>query len=264
LLDKGGYEHLCLPAEFAPDRRCVTSIGWSDPRQDRGELLWPQKFSQADLDGLKKTLGSYRYAAQFQQRPAPAEGGIFKRHWLRYYRPANLELPPVQVRMPDGSVQSFVAVPLPEQFDEGAQSWDPAFKNLETSDYVVGQVWAAKGADRFLLDQVRERMDMPRMLEAIRALSARYPFAAAKFVEDRANGPAVIASLKHEIPGLIPVNPEGGKIARAAAVSPQIEAGNVYLPHPKIAPWVDALIEEIASFPNAASGVTQNRPVVVT
>jgi hypothetical protein len=54
---------LCLPAEFEPERRCATSIGWSDPRQESGELLWPEKVSRADLDGLKTTLGSYRYAA---------------------------------------------------------------------------------------------------------------------------------------------------------------------------------------------------------
>ena len=108
------------------------------------------------------------------------------------------------------------------------------------------------GADRFLLDQRRERMDMPRTLEAIRTMSEQWPRAAAKLVEDRANGPAVIASLQHEISGLIAVNPEGGKIARAAAVSPSIEAGNVYLPHPAIAPWVEDLIEECAAFPYAA------------
>src|SRR6185436_7836194 len=33
LLIKGGYELLCLPAEFEPERRCTTSIGWSDPRK---------------------------------------------------------------------------------------------------------------------------------------------------------------------------------------------------------------------------------------
>src|SRR5262249_12643569 len=58
--------------------------------------------------------------------------------------------------------------------------------------------------------------------------------------------------LQYEIPGLIPVNPEGGKLARAAAVSPLIEAGNVYLPHPQMFPWVDGFIEECAAFPNGA------------
>src|ERR1022692_2815437 len=158
LLAKGGYDLLCLPAEFEPEHRCVTSIGWSDPRQESGELLWPEKVSRDDLDGLKTTLGSYRYAAQYQQRPSPAEGGVFKRSWWRYWRPAHRELPPVQVRMADGTVESIAAVSLPERFDQVVQSWDLAFKDLATSDYVVGQVWAARRADRFLLDQRRERM----------------------------------------------------------------------------------------------------------
>jgi predicted phage terminase large subunit-like protein len=62
----------------------------------------------------------------------------------------------------------------------------------------------------------------------------------------------VIQMLAYEIPGILPVNPEGGEIARAAAVSPLIEAGNVYLPHPLYAPWVNEFIEECAAFPNGA------------
>src|SRR3954452_2638572 len=61
LLIRGGYEHLCLPAEFEPERRCQTSIGWTDPRTSAGELLWPQRVDQAVLNGYKVSLGSYRY-----------------------------------------------------------------------------------------------------------------------------------------------------------------------------------------------------------
>ena len=73
-----------------------------------------------------------------------------------------------------------------------------------------------------------------------------------ELIEDKANGSAVIQMLAHEIPGLLPVNPSGGKIARAQAISPLIEAGNVYLPHPDYAPWVDDFIEECVQFPNGA------------
>ena len=62
----------------------------------------------------------------------------------------------------------------------------------------------------------------------------------------------MIASLRDDISGLIAVNPEGGRVAHAQAISPHCESGNVYLPHPAIAPWVDGLVEELASFPNAA------------
>lgn len=72
----------------------------------------------------------------------------------------------------------------------------------------------------------------------------------AKLIEDKANGSAVIQMLRHEIPGILPVNPEGGKTARAAAISTLIEAGNIFLPHPQVAPWVNDFIEECAAFPN--------------
>jgi predicted phage terminase large subunit-like protein len=132
------------------------------------------------------------------------------------------------------------------------QSWDMAFKDTKKSDFVVGQVQAAVGADRYLLDQVRARMDLPATLLAVRQLSARWREASLKLVEDKANGPAVIQSLCHEIAGFVEVNPEGGKISRAAAASPQLESGNWYLPHPLLAPWVEEFIGECAAFPAGA------------
>jgi hypothetical protein len=77
LMQRGGYELLCLSVEFEPERRCSTSIGWSDPRTEMGALLWPEKVTQADLEELKRTLGSYRYAGQYQQRlPEAREAGL--------------------------------------------------------------------------------------------------------------------------------------------------------------------------------------------
>jgi predicted phage terminase large subunit-like protein len=249
VLEQGGWEHLSLPAEFEGDHR-VTSIGWSDPRGELGQLLWPAQLGPTEIAETKRVLGSYAYAAQYQQRPSPAGGGIFKRWWWRYWKPKDMDLQPVTVRLADGSLQRIHAVDLPDDFDEVLGSWDMAFKDLSTSDYVAGGVWAAKKADRFLLDQVRERLSFPRTLEAVKSLSAKWPMAYRKLIEDKANGTAVLAALQHEISGLIAVNPAGGKVARAQAVSPQVESGNVYLPHPAIAPWVDAFIEECAKFPN--------------
>jgi len=79
-------------------------------------LLWPGKMSRANLEELKVILGSYRYAGQYQQRPTPAEGGIFKRATWRYWRPAHMELPAVPVKTSDGQVLSIAAVPIPAQF----------------------------------------------------------------------------------------------------------------------------------------------------
>jgi predicted phage terminase large subunit-like protein len=249
VLEQGGWEHLCLPAEYEGPSR--TSIGFSDPRTQLGELLWPERFGPEELETLKRSLGSYAAAGQLQQRPSPAGGGIFKRHWFRIWQPPGANLPPVVVRLPDGTEQSIIPVEI-AHVEEQIQSWDCAFKDLETSDYVVGQVWGKRGPFFLLLDQVRDRMDCPGTVRAVRQLSAKWPNTTAKLIEDKANGSAVIQMVAREIRGILPVNPEGGKIARAAAISPLIEAGNVYLPHPQYAPWVKDFIEECAAFPNGA------------
>jgi predicted phage terminase large subunit-like protein len=252
ILEKGNYEHLCLPSEFEPGRRSVTSIGWQDPRTEEGDLLFPGLYPGVVLDRAKIDLGAVGYAGQHQQRPSPAAGGILQRHWWRFWQPAGSVLPPVRMRFPDGVEREICAIDLPETFDRTIQSWDCAFKGTGNSDYVAGLYMAAKGSSRYVMDRVWRRMDMPATLQAIRALTAKYPNSGAKLVEDKANGPAVVQSLQQEISGLIAVNPEGGKISRAAAVAPEVEAGNWLLPHPGIAPWVWDFIEECASFPNGA------------
>lgn len=192
-----------------------------------GQALWGEQYDEKALAAVKATVGSYVWAALYQQRPSPPEGNILKREWWKFYRQA------------------------PETFDEVIQSWDCAFKDHKDDDYVVGQVWGRKKADKYLLDQVRGQMSFTATLTAIRTLSAKWPQARAKLVEDKANGTAVMDTLQHEISGLIAVEPEGGKEVRAQAVSPDIEAGNVYLPDPSIAPWVHDFIEECTAFPKA-------------
>jgi predicted phage terminase large subunit-like protein len=96
-------------------------------------------------------------------------------------------------------------------------------------------------------------MDFPESQKAVRAMSVKWPLALIKLVEDKANGPAIIASLRDEIAGLIAVEPDGGKEARAHAVSPMCESGNVFLPHPNLYPWVTTYCHEMQTFPNSAN-----------
>lgn len=244
--------HLCLPSEFDPARKCTTRIGWSDPRTQKGELLFPALFPAAVIEKSKTVLGPYAYAGQHQQRPAPLEGGMYKRWWWRYWAPRGHALPDVQVQLADGSYRSVKPVELPDRFDLKIQSWDMTFEKSEKTDYVVGQVWGKVKADKFLLDQVRNRMDFVETQAAVRYLDERWPGCHAKYVEKKANGAAILSSLGHEISGLLPVEPIGSKEARAFATTPAVAAGNVYLPHPAIAPWVRDFIDEHAVFPNGA------------
>ena len=175
----------------------------------------------------KQEVGSKTWNALYQQRPSASEGNIFKREWWQYYEQA------------------------PRKFDRMIISWDLTFKGNDSNDYVVGQVWIKKGADKYLVEQVRGQMDFPDTLQAVKTLARKYPKAREILIEDKANGPAVISSIQREVSGVIPIKPKESKVARAQSVTPQIESGNVFLP--KYAAFVDDLIEECASFPNSAN-----------
>ncbi len=116
-------------------------------------------------------------------------------------------------------------------------------------DFVVGQTWAKKGANFFLLDQIRDRLSFTGSKNAVLELSRKWPKAYQKLIEDKANGPAVMDALKDAVSGLIPVEPYGSKVARAHAVTPLWEAGNVYIPHPSVASWVPLFENELLNFP---------------
>lgn len=250
------YEHLCLPARYETADR-VTSIGWRDPRTEPGEILWPERFTPSALARLESSMDKYAVAGQLQQRPSPDTGGIFKKSDWRYWKPKGAKMPPVVVEIIDDETKVVTltqveAVDLPSSFEEMLQSWDLAFKETKTSDFVAGQVWGRMQANFYMVDYFKQRADINKTMDAIRAFTAKWPQAVAKLVEDKANGPAVIQLLTGKIAGLIPVQPEGGKVARAHAASPAVESHNVYLPHPALYGWTDEFIESCAGFPNLA------------
>lgn len=259
-LAEGGWEHLCLPTEYEAGPKKTTSIGWSDPRTEPGELLWKERFGtpkgQRELDALKKTLGAVGVAGQLQQRPVPRGGSIFKQAWLRFWYDENLGVPePMMYVKADNTMEENPQKPLPRlEPSSMISSWDLAFKGGVKNDFVVGQTWASgikdDRANRYLLAQERGNFDFVDTIVAIRRLNERHP-PAATLIEEKANGAAVITSIKSEMPAVIPVTPEGGKESRAAGVAPMFEAGNVWLPHPKQFPWVQEYIDELCTFPRA-------------
>ena len=186
---------------------------------------------------IRTQVGPRTWASLYQGAPSPVSSGIFPTDWPRYTQRPYLEAP-------DGSRRVL------DNFDTVIQSWDLAFKSTDTSDYVVGQVWGRAGNQAWLLDMVRARLDFTATIQAIEDMRARWPQATAILIEDKANGPAVITSLTRRIPGIIPVEPDGGKYARAVAIQPFTAAGNVLLPDPALLPSVTHLTEEAGDFPN--------------
>ena len=221
-------DHDVSKGETDPLGRAVGQ--WLNSARRRTVAMWER---------IRRQVGSRAFAALFQGRPAPAEGGILKRAWWVFYPR------PRAVQRSDGTWHAIGA-------EEVFQSWDCAFKDLEDNDWVVGQIWARRGSKSWLLDQVRDRMDCPATIKQVEMMTAKWPQAKRKLIEEKANGAAVIQSLRGSIPGLIAVNPTDSKEARANAVAPFVEGKDVELPHPSFAPWIASFVEECASFPNSS------------
>jgi predicted phage terminase large subunit-like protein len=233
----GRWRVINIPAQADHD----PTKGETDPLgREPGEYLESARGRTVeDWEEKKLEVGDRSWNALFQGKPAPAGGNIFQRGWWRFYDT------PQWIERPDGSRWAV-------SFDEIIASWDMAFKDTEGTDYVCGQVWGRRGVEAFLLDQTHDRLSFVETCLAVRTLAARWPQTVAKLVEDKANGPAVINALRTKVGGLIAIEPDGSKTARAAAVSPFVQAGNVLLPAPEISPWVDGLVEEAVTFPRAA------------
>lgn len=231
---RAGATVLCLPMQFEQ----AHPLRWHrDPRAEEGELLCPARIPAAEVERIATIMGPRATAAQLQQRPAPAEGAIFKGEWL---------------------TRRWTELPPGGAF---ALSVDAAFKGAADSDPVAIQCWYTVGAEHYLVDQLCGPMTFTATLQAIEAMLARWPQCRRVLVEDKANGPAILDVLRAKVTGLVAVTPEGGKIARASAVEPIFAAGQVVLPHEtdarypdrrRGAPWVTAYVHELLTFPAGA------------
>lgn len=252
------WQHLFLPLEFDPVKACVlkTDAGvelWRDPRTQAGESLWPSRFGVKEFTELKNPftgLGSFMYAAQYLQIPVPAEGGYIKRRWFarRWVLPGVIMAPQNMVGLDPPVALLFREVPT--KFMRVWAFVDCAFKKLEDSDRVAIGVFGQFGPDLFLLELAWRRMSFTETVEAIRGIKSRWKSLSKIGIEDKANGSAVIDTLKRTIPGIEPIEPEGGKESRVMAAAPFIESGNLWLSATD--PQSDALVDEACSFPKGS------------
>ena len=222
-LEPGLWEIVSLPALAEADDLL---------HRAEGEALWPERFPAEQLLEKKQAVGSYWWSAMYQQRPVPTEGGFFKRDWLQFYDPEYVPYMDIVV-----------------------QSWDTAQSKSSASDFVVGQVWGRRGADFYLLDQVRGRWDFDETVAEIKKLSYHWPQSSAKIVEAQTLGAALASHLKHKVEGIIPISVRASKELRALNCMPVWQSKNVYIPNPDDGEyaWVDDYIRELLTFPNAAN-----------
>lgn len=228
-----GYVHLCLPMEFEADRRCRTVIGFKDPRKRDGELLDPNRFPAPTVRQLQNDMGSYGYAGQYQQRPAPREGGLFKRDWFEVVRAA-----------PAGC--------------EWVRAWDLAASEARRGSsqpaYTCGlKLGKAPNGRYFIADVRRDRLS-PAKVERMLINTARQDGARVRISIPQDPGQAGKSQAQYlvrQLEGFVArATPESGdKVTRAEPVSAQAEVGNIALVE---GPWNDAFLDEISSFPGGS------------
>lgn len=253
-IKRGGFQKLILPSEFVVKERAVVvsktgRVIAQDRRTKEGELLFEKRFPLEALKLAKSNsgMGAQAYSAQHQQKPTPPEGNLIKRHWFNK-----------RWRLPDEQPMLGYETRVLPRPDTLLIVTDATFKKKADSDLVAIGVWGLKWPDLYLIDLIWDRMSFTETLAALLGLVAKWQRVNKVCIEDAANGPAILDTLKTSIPGLHPISPLGGKEARVVASSSFIEAGNVWLPQsvPAHCPGlakVGALVEESVSFPHAAN-----------
>jgi predicted phage terminase large subunit-like protein len=249
------YVHLMLPMRFESERRCITSIGFRDPRIKDGELLFPARFSEKKVQELELTLGTYAVAGQLQQRPAPRGGGLFKTDFINLW-PAGRDLPDME----------FVL-----------QSYDTAFTDKTANDPTACTVWGifthsgSKKKCAFLLDAWDLNLNYPELRKkAIADFKALYggrrtergstdplhPPRRADLIlmEDKGSGISLLQDLRAARLPVHAYNPgRADKWSRAQQTLPLYELDLVYIPESAKRPgevisWAQGFLRQLTAF----------------
>ena len=227
VLAQEDWEIVRFPAIAEDDETWAldTELGWHSFTRQRGEALHPERQPLAILDHIRRTIGEYNFAGQYQQMPSPQGGGMIKAVWF----------------------QSYAANERPEKFERIVQSWDTANKASELSDFSVCTSWGIKGKDLYLLHVLRRRMEYPELKRAVREQAQAFA-ASVVLIEDKASGTQLIQELVAEgLHAVTRYQPQSDKIMRMHAQTAMIENGFVHLP--KEAGWLAEYLHELTAFP---------------
>lgn len=228
LASEMGFEHLCIPMEYEPERQCVTSVGFSDPRTEDGELMFPARFPAATVKALKKDMGDHAWAGQYQQRPSAREGSMFKLAWFanRFIGAA-----------PPGTVWW--------------RHWDLAGTKNKTSARTAGVLMGRTPDGRYVVGDsvlLQEEGHVVRQTILATAQKDGRNVSISLPQDPGQAGKVQKSDLIAMLAGYnVAAEPEtGDKAHRAQPFSVQCEAGNVYIVR---ADWNAAYVGELIKFP---------------
>lgn len=245
-LEKEGLEEECepwhvvsLPIEAKPANNIKplpkTVTRERDYRQP-GEALDPTRYDERWIRRKKANTPARDWDAIYQQDPTDAQGTIFKADHIGYF------ILPGETGLPNDVVLTDVGI-------RRIASLDSTFKDSAGTDMVGIGMWLQTQEAMYRLDQINRRMGFNDTLDTLRALQPAWKFDTL-LVEDKANGSAIIDTLKREARGysVIEVDPMGGKVARAEAAAVQFKQRRVFI-H-RHAPWRAEYVGQLLEFPS--------------
>ncbi|MEZ5690813.1 MAG: phage terminase large subunit [Rickettsiales bacterium] len=221
LLEKGGWEHLCLPAVSMRSKKY--DFGNVTKLFTEGELLHYGREDASLIERARIELGSQAFAAQYQQNPKPEEGEMVKKDWLLRYDE------------------------IPENIESIVQSWDTAIKSGEHNDASVCLTFIEVDGRSYLTDSIVKRIEYPDLKRLFYQQAEKHQ-PNTILLEDKASGQQLLQDIGREshLP-VIGIKPKSDKITRFAAISAMIEAGKLILPNR--ATWLTDFESELLSFP---------------
>src|ERR1700751_1597962 len=168
------WEVLSFPAIAEADEEHRIETIWEPRcfRRRQGEALHPAREPLEVLDRIRRTIGEYNFAGQYQQSPAPLGGGLVTAKWFKRYHEKE----------------------LPERFERIVQSWDTANKATELSVFSVCTTWGISGKHVFLVNVFRSRLEYPAVKRAVREQQNLFK-ATEVLIEDKASGTQLIQEL---------------------------------------------------------------------
>lgn len=226
LLDQGNWDLLELPLVEWRDRQIPLGNG-RHANRPAGHILHEERIGEEEIARLRSEMGERDFEAQYNQRPMPPGGALFKGEWLKRYK----------------------TPPQPHQVQGIFQSWDTAYEIQEHNDYSVCSTWALSGKQCYLLDVYREKLAFPDLEKAI--YNQRKEWQADLVVLERAgSGISLAQNIRRRggAPWLQDIGPEGSKQDRASQQTPKFERGEIFLPEE--APWLRTFEDELLAFPN--------------
>ena len=258
ILDKNlGYDHICLPMRYDPSRAYPTKLGYEDPREEEGELLFPERFPLSVVERDERTMGPYATAGQFQQAPEPRGGGVIKREWWQLWEgetfpPCEYIIASLDTAYTTKSENDYSAMTVWGVFSGGnqvAQATRQITPNGEVTS-VIQRTYTEEHPRAILMYGWQERLELHELVSKVADTMRRFRVDKL-LIENKAAGHSVAQELRrlfgHEDWGVQLLDPKGvDKLSRLYAVQHLFAEGLVYAPDKQ---WADTVIRQVSTFP---------------